>query len=578
VLPIFVVLAVAMTFPSLGRIDTHVVGDSGDSLLVMWFLGWIQHAVPHGWDAVWNTSMFHPTANTLAFSDSMLSVSLAQWPLRLVFGPESSLNLLAIATQTAALWFTYRLAFVLTASARASFVAAPMFGFSVPLLSHLGHYQLMLSAFLVPLTLLLLVRHLRMQRIADGVGVGLTLGVLTTSSTYYALMTGLGVVVLVVGYFAWFRPSAWWPAVRGLLVGAVVALVFALPVAAKYSTLQADPHYRRTFEPANAAHLGDYLSVSWTHYVVDELPVFDDASDRGIENHLYPGAFTFAFALVGVATLARILRGRGPASQRWVARVTLLIGVAGIAGVVLAVGDEIRLLGETVPMPMKLFREYVPGFSGIRVTSRFVLLGQCALALLGAFGVKAMLERVSKRTGLVLVALLCALVLVESARSVPYVDVPDDPAAEGVGRYLRDRPDGVVVELPMRGIVDGPMWAYSEAPRLYVSLLDKKPRLNGYSGYTPPGFEEMVSAANAFPAPAALELLDDRGVRYVVLRTRVVGEHVATFRRELERDGVGRFTPATARARIAEIPEERVERIARVPGAFVVELRAPRRR
>jgi hypothetical protein len=451
----------------------------------------------------------------------------------------------------------------------------------------------MLSAFLIPLTLLLLVRYLHRFAVRDGVGVGLALVALVTSATYYALVTGVAVAVVVVGYLAWYRPRRLWVFSRGLVAGAALAGVLVLPVALQYSELQDDPHFRRAFDANSSAHLGDFLSVDGASYVTDELPVLDvESAKRGIENHLYPGLFAVGFGVVGVVVVARGLSrrdgtdpavadpvdARSPTDDRqWASRMTVLLGLAGLAAVVLAFGDQVQVLGQNVWLPMKAFRKLVPGFSGMRATSRFVIVGQLALVVFAAFGIRALLTRVATRAGAAAVlVVVTALVVVESARSVPYVDVPDSRVAEGVGRYLEGRPDGVVVELPIRGIQDGAVWAYTESPRLYVSLIDANDRVNGYSGYTPPGFDATTPVMNTFPSPEALALLDERDVRYVVLRTAVLGEQLPPFDESLRVDGVGRFTPATARARIAEIPPERVKRVERVPGAWVVELRPPR--
>ncbi len=73
-----------------------------------------------------------------------------------------------------------------------------------------------------------------------------------------------------------------------------------------------------------------------------------------------------------------------------------------------------------------------------------------------------------------------------------------------------------------------------------------------------------------------MKALDRRAVRYVVLRTRVIGQQNSRTAKLLHRDGVGRYAPATAKALIARIPPGRVRRVTRVPGAFVVELRPAR--
>ena len=469
----------------------------------------------------------------------------------------------------------------------------------MPLLAQLGHPQLTMAAFMVPLTLLLLVRYLETLRMGYGIWLGVVFGALTTSASYYGLMMAVAVAVVVVGYLVWFRPRQLWSVLRGLVVAGAIGAVMVVPVALQYMELQEDPYFRRGFDPSVAAHFSDFLSPDDGSYLLKEIPPFEEYTfDRSGENRLFPGIVGLGFGVVGVVVLVRTVRGRvgvpgdsddpdaddapaahdpaGPIDDRWRARVSLLVVAAGVVGFVFAFGDVMNVQGQNVWLPFKVARKVIPGFSGLRVTSRFFLVGECALALSAAFGVRALLHRLSVRAGAVVLAVLCAVVIAETTRQVPLVRVPASDVEQAVGRYLARQPDGVVVELPIRGTVDGVAWPYTESPRLYLSLLDDNERVNGYSGYTPPGFDALVPVYNSFPSPESLEALAAADVRYVVLRTKVIGDQFPVIMDLLRQDGVGRFTPETARARIAEIPPEQVEKVTKVPGAYVVELRPAR--
>lgn len=592
-LPVFVVVAFFMSFRSIGDLDTHVVGNSGDPLLIMWILGWVQHAMPHGWGELWNTSMFFPHTNTLAYSDSMLSVAVAEWPVRALFGEVLGLNLFTLAAQTASLWCMYRLAMFLTRSWMASVVAAFGFLFATPLMSHLAHYQLTLTAFLVPLSVLLLLRYLETWHLRYGIGLGLSFAALTTSATYFGLMMACALPVVFVGYVLWYRPQPVWPFLRGLVAGGMLAAAITLPVAVQYLRLQDDSYFRRDFDATVATHLGDLLSPSDENYVLTEVwPFHEFAFDRTSENRLFPGVVVTGFGIAGIVVLVRGLRrgrtgagrddaavppatGPPPVDGRWRSRMALLVMGGGLVTLLLSFGDEVTIAGADVPMPYKLLRKFAPGFSGIRATSRFMVMTTCALSVCAAFAIAALLRRRSRLVAVGALVVLSAVVLAETAVTIPRARVPEGGVADAVSDYLDDRPAGVVAELPIRGPADGAAWAYLESPRQLVSLGDANDRVNGYSGYAPEGFDVTVQRLNRFPEPAALRALDRRDVRYVVLRTRVVGDQLPPFTDLLREDGFGRFTPATARERIAAIPPARVRRVTHVPGAYVVELRSP---
>ena len=408
-LPTFVVVAFLMTYRSVGNFGTHIVGNSGDPLLILWILGWVQHAIPHGWGEIWNTSMFSPHENTLAFSDSMISVAVVDWPLRLLFGKVVSLNILTLAAQTASLWFMYRLTLRLARSVPAAIVSALVFGFSPVVLSHIGFYQLTLTTFLIPLMLLLLVRYLETWQLRFGIGVGVAFAALTTSATYFGLMMACVVPVVVGAYAVWYRPRPVWHFLRGLAAGALLAAVVTLPLAIQYTQLQDDPYFRRGFDADVAAHPSDFLSPSIDNLVLADVWPFEEHVVRGVENHLFPGIVAIALGVLGIVVMVRTVWRRraiarapaepGPAGpdQKWRNRVGVSIAGAGVVMVLLAFGDEMHILGFDVPMPFKFLRKFVPGFSGIRATSRFAVMTSCALAVCAGFGTAAVLRRATRR-------------------------------------------------------------------------------------------------------------------------------------------------------------------------------------
>ena len=114
-------------------------------------------------------------------------------------------------------------------------------------------------------------------------------------------------------------------------------------------------------------------------------------------------------------------------------------------------------------------------------------------------------------------------------------------------------------------------WAYVEAPREVLSTIDWKPRVNGYSGYSPPGYEHEIDVFNglANPAPAdAMPQLDQLGVRYIVIRTASADPQLAIA-------GVTYDDPGTAARIVAALPASRVESVTSAGAAVLIRLRPP---
>jgi hypothetical protein len=176
----------------------------------------------------------------------------------------------------------------------------------------------------------------------------------------------------------------------------------------------------------------------------------------------------------------------------------------------------------------------------------------------------------------VIVTGLTALLLAESATSIVFTRVPDAGPARAVNEVLADRPSGPVVELPVGSSADGAAWAYIETPRQWLSRIDGDPRVSGYSGFDPPGFDAVAAALDTFPSEDAFAALSDLGVRYVVIRTALPGP-LRRFQEDyVAVDGVGFVAPERAAGIIETVRNDpRVRRVDHYGDAWLVELEQP---
>jgi hypothetical protein len=204
---------------------------------------------------------------------------------------------------------------------------------------------------------------------------------------------------------------------------------------------------------------------------------------------------------------------------------------------------------------------------------------QLALGVLAAIGAQWCWSRARRWPAGARVALAAAVVafmVAESAMPIVLTRVPDSTRATAVNELLARRPDGVVVELPVGSPADGWRWAYVEAPRQALSTIDWNERVGGYSGFAPPGYDELAATLETFPSRSALDAMRRLGVRYVVLRLALPGRLQPEQEREVERDGVGLYSPERARAIVDQVRAEGIGTVERVGDAYLIELDAPR--
>ena len=220
-----------------------------------------------------------------------------------------------------------------------------------------------------------------------------------------------------------------------------------------------------------------------------------------------------AIGVIGSLTRRRSLesgQGGSPGSRAG-ALFTLLVLVLSFW---LSLGPVIQSGGVTLDWfgLYSVFYDYVPGFSGLRVPSRFAALFLLFLGLLAAFGI-AVIERRSRTLGRVVVAASALLLLratpmgVSLNQPLPSEGLAPPPAyltpAQTMPAIYRAvdslRPGAVLVEFPFGDI------GY-ELRYTYFSALHRRRLMNGYSGVFPPSYlaRKEVLARPMLDPPRAL--------------------------------------------------------------------------
>lgn len=572
----FSVISFFMIFRNPTRLRSYVVSDLGDPILNLWIVGWVSGHLFDGWSAIWNAGNFYPARNTLAYSETMFPMALSFGLLKPFFGSILAYNLLIIAQWTLAAYCTYRLCMYFTHSWVPSSIAALAFTFSTIRTIHYGHTQLAAS-WLIPLALLAAVRLFDRPSWKKGIALGLSLAVLTLSASYYGELMAVALVVVCVLGLVIMRGS-FSKTVAALGVAVVVSLLLVAPFANQYLRLQEDPYFRRAPDQQFAARLGDYFAVSHTNYVWGSAPIMESRSAetaRNVERRLFPGGAILALGVVGFAA---VFLTRARWRNRWIEislhqkKLLALVASAGTVGLLLSFGQYLEIGSARISMPSAWLRDIVPGFEGIRAPSRFAVLAVVALAVFAALGAYVLLKMLPSRVRLLCGIALMIVVLAETSFRVALAPVPTVERFGEVNTALADRPAGAVVELPIRNWSDVD-WAATEPSRQLLALSDGHPRVNGYSGWQPQNFIALTTALNSFPSTEAFASLDEIGVRYVVLRTKAVGD----FPPELTyvySDGMGRMSSERADAIVNSLPADRVDRVDRYKGAILIELDA----
>jgi hypothetical protein len=553
---LFVLLALAMIRPT--RLDSFRE-NLGDPTLVTWMMAWPGRALVTDPTRVFQAPLYWPHPDTYGYSDILFTHSLPFWSF---YGLTRSWT---IATICVGLLLTvlaqlgaYLLAHRITGRRDAALVAAISFGFSGYALGRWASPQLATIG-LMALALVALLRMLEAPSPWRGVVLGgATLAVFYGGLYYGALWLLLlaPTCAIVLVHRLVRRDRALPRLLMALTVAALISGIGILPTALLELRLQRNLHLTRPLSNEFDLFPRDLLRPAEGSYVWSRWLDADHAPNL-YEHRFFPGAIPSVLGAVGVAWIGlRLARRRslGPSTRPRAGADLGVVIAMGIVSLALAKGVS----GVGAFAPWRFVHDHVPGFSGIRATSRLAVPGLLAGAVLAAVGYAALARRWLHSSAVAAVAIVAvvALLCLDLAAPGRWAKVDTSDAATGVYRELGRRPAGGVLELPIPDPATEAAYPYIEAPRVMYSMLDWHPRINGYSGYTPPGYNDEVAAYKQFPRQPALDRLRIDRVRYVVV-------HVG------HENTIPAFTESEAQTIVAGLPPG--ASASRVGAAFLID-------
>ncbi len=531
----FSLLTLLMIYP-LSLHLAEALQDTSDSLLNLWITNWQAHRLLTSPLQLFDTNIFYPYPNTLAYSEILFPNVLLSVPIfALADNPILTYNLMFLLSFILSAFSLYLLAYRLSGNRYAAFVAGLVFAFSPYRAGHLSQLQLLTMQWM-PLTLLYLDRYLGRRRTKDGLLFCTFFTAQCLSSFYYAFYTGLAVGLYLLYYFVlrWRKISLSLILKLALLGGLIAVLV--IPFALPYFQVSRDLGMERT---------------------LSELVAFSPRLRTLLKGYLLPGLAALVLALLGFFLPER---GQNPSgvparggfaihhslSRRENAVFYLILALFGLA---MALGPTLRvsksLEWPAFPMPYRFFFDYFPGFKAMRAPSRFFSLTTLGLGVLAALGItsleKALVSLVryslftirywtgwqwAWRGGIFLLVLYPLLLRSWAHVEVAFIERGD--RLPPVYRWLAQQPPTVIVELPLAfRMADPPslepidpdqVWpTYNLFRYQYFSTYHWQESIDGYSGFVPPRHGEIDWEMVHFPSERAISLLQGLDVEYVVL-------------------------------------------------------------
>lgn len=485
---LFGAVAVVFTWP-IGNLRDPGLPNHNDALFSVWRLAWVAHQLRNDPRELFDGNIFWPEPNTLAMSDAMLLLGAAGAPL-IWSGvhPVVVHNVWLIASFAAAGYAAMRLLAFLGAPTAAQMVGGVIFAFAPYRVAHLGHLELLWTAF-IPLTLLCLYRALERPTIGRGTALGLVLALQAFSSIYYFvflciwLAPALALAPLHI-QIAWSKRHV----VPAAAAAGIVAMLVA-PYAAVYMDVRQTVDGRTYEEVARySATPGDYFNIPAANRVYPAAPAGDVADERT----LYVGGV--ALVLAALALWRRTSRAIIPFAVLGVIALDLSFGVNGVL--------------------FNALRAIAPALDGLRAPARFGVFVLLSVAVLAGLAVTSL--RAARRHAVAVV--LAAAMLIEYW-SAPVATLKLPMEAPLVYQWLARQPRTVTLEWPAP--TPDALWKH-ETLYQYFSIYHWQPLVNGYSGYVPPPYAMMLERLRDFPSEGALQALVRNHVDVLLIHERFV--------------------------------------------------------
>ncbi len=494
----YILLTIVFTYPLAARAGTALFGDNPDTHFYMWTLSWDVHAFLHQPLRIFDANIYYPNQLTLAYSENQIGSAFFAAPILWLTGnPVLAVNLVALIGCALCGIGGYVLGRRIGLEAPAAFVCGLVFAFAPARFVRTGQAYLGTLEWM-PFTLAAL--HAYFDR-----GEVRSLRWAAACFTLQALTSGHAAVLLaiaVVGFLAHRvvsgDPLAPMRRLRDLGIPGVLFLLPSILVYVPYRRVQVEMGLRRSLQdwaPTPQSFLAAQTHVQqWILARLPSLRVNELASAN-----LFPGYLPIVLA---VAALVWYFRRRRASSQIGATDPTLLYFALAVLGIWISVGPPLSL------WPLVY---WMPGFSFIRLSSRFMLLSMLGFAVLSGIGVQRLAARRSSRQGLGIAAVVSVLMLGEFA-DMPLPLTAYRLAIPPIDRWLATQPGTfAIAEFPTSSVVR------NQTTYMLHSMAHWQKTVHGYSGFEAPLHTRLYRELRGFPDDVSLGRLRDLGVSKIVV-------------------------------------------------------------
>ncbi len=527
---IILFLTCVMTNPLVLHL-ANAVEDKQDSLLNVWIIAWVGHALITAPLNLFNANIFYPYPNTLAYSETLLPQGLFALPFNLAFNNTIlGYNLVLLASFFLAAYAMYLCVFELTRHRGAALIAGTIFAFNPYNLGNLAQVQLLSFGWL-PLAIMYLRKLLTedqgrrttqgiISRLAsrNSILFALFFSLQALASFYYAFLAGFAVALYIVWDLIVHRQHR--STVIRVLFSAVMIALVVIPFFLPYLQVQREMGFERTIaesEPFSAS-LKLYTEVSPQNLLYGNLlaprpPIM--LGGYPLDN-LFPGVIAIVLAMIGL--------GAAKNRDRWFYLILFAFAF------MLSLGPRLFLapsVSTDLILPYHWLYDFFPLMKALRAPVRFDALVMFALAVLAGLGFQKATGRMPNAENRLLPTAFCLLLIffiMLEYLALPAANITPVPVWAEIPQYVRwlaQQPPGAILELPM--IASDPTQPLDLTTQ-YLSTYHWHTTPDGYSGFNPPRRGEIAYEMKSFPNERSLGLLQKLDTEFVIIQSKQLGD------------------------------------------------------
>jgi hypothetical protein len=522
-------LALVWTWPLASRLGVSMPGWPADNFAFLYKLRLFRVALlERGTSPFFDPNSYAPFGFDLGLGEPTLANTVPGVLIGALAGGNDvvTYNVLVLLSFVVSGVGGYLLVRELSGSRQAAVLGAVAFAFAPYRMAQIaGHLQLVGTGW-IALSFYFLERSLKTRSWRDGAMLGLCFALTALSAWYYAYMAGLA-LALYAAVRLWTERraldrTAWMALLRPALAALLVLVPLGAPAALPSLRVYAEgglTHSAKAADEHSASPL-DYVIPNQLHPVWGEPFMRAHAEENIIETNLYAGLALAVIIFAGWWARRRARAAPERASFAWV----VLAVVAGV----LSLGLTLHGLQGTLqiqwpwgagplPMPGQLLYDWLPFYSSMRAYARWGLIVALGLVVLGGIAWAYLLRYGPGgfRTASRWFATLALVAIAVDLWTAPYAWGTSPVEPNEASRFVASLPDGTVMRMPLAASQSG--------PALWAQVYYDKPLAYGYETFEPEGWRARRPDLETFPDDRALDVLEEWGVRYVVVSGNAYG-------------------------------------------------------